>query len=232
VIAFLPSRAGLGRPAGRGSARWLVPPVTLLLAAGAAACTADAGPASEGSRGDEQASPFAACDALTVAPSASATVAASAGVTGAASTGAGPAGAADLPDLQLPCFTGGRQIRLTELRGPAVINIWASWCDPCREELPAMQRLADATTGRLHVIGVDSYDSRDAAASFATDEKVTLPTLFDREMRLVAALGRPAVPVTVFIDAAGKRHVYDQVPPDDARLAALVGAHTGVTVKP
>jgi len=195
------------------SARWLVPSMTLVLAA-SAACTSG----SPGSRSDEPASPFAACDALTVAP------------TPAPDSSA--AAAADLPDLQLPCFTGGRQVRLTELRGPAVINLWASWCDPCRAELPAMQRLADATAGRLHVIGVDSYDSRDAAASFATDQRVTLPTLFDRDMRLMSALGRPAVPVTVFLDAAGRRHVYDQVPPDDAQLAALVGAHTGVTVQP
>jgi thiol-disulfide isomerase/thioredoxin len=137
-----------------------------------------------------------------------------------------------VPDLKLPCFTGGQQVALRTLRGPAVINLWASWCPPCREELPAMQRLADATAGRLHVIGVDSGDDRDAAAEFATDQKVTLPTLFDSERKLAGALGRPAIPITVFIDAVGKRHVYDQVPPDDAKLAALVRANTGVTVTP
>jgi cytochrome c biogenesis protein CcmG/thiol:disulfide interchange protein DsbE len=95
-----------------------------------------------------------------------------------------------------------------------------------------MQRLADATAGRLHVIGVDSGDDRDAAAEFATDHKVTLPTLFDPDSRLSGALGRPVIPITVFIDATGKRRVYDQVPPDDAKLAALVRTNTGVTVTP
>lgn len=201
-----------------GSARWLTPPVALLLVAGAAACTAEA---TTGSGAGDQASPFADCTALTSAPAPVAPSAAPAS-----------AGATDLPDLGLPCFTGGQQVRLSRLRGPAVINIWASWCSPCRAELPAMQRLADATAGRLHVIGVDSGDDRGAAAEFATGRKVTLPTLADPDRALIGALGRPAIPITVFIDPTGRRHVYDQVPPDDVKLAALVRANTGVTVRP
>jgi thiol-disulfide isomerase/thioredoxin len=142
----------------------------------------------------------------------------------------GRGAAADLPDLKLPCFTGGAAVPLTGVRGPAVINIWATWCDPCREELPAMQRLADRTKGRLLVIGVDTGDSRDAAASFGTDKQVSLATLYDAERKLVGALGRPALPVTVFLDGNGKRFVYNQLPPDEAQLAALVRTHTGVTV--
>jgi cytochrome c biogenesis protein CcmG/thiol:disulfide interchange protein DsbE len=174
-------------------------------------------------------------------------VAALAGCTTEATTGPGPqqtpspfqdcatlsggSGApADLPDLKLPCFTGGAAVPLAGVRGPAVINIWATWCGPCRAELPAMQRLADRTKGRLRVIGVDTGDSRDAAASFGTDKHVTLPTLYDAERKLVGALGRTALPVTVFLDPSGKRFVYNQLPPDEARLAALVRTHTGLTV--
>jgi cytochrome c biogenesis protein CcmG/thiol:disulfide interchange protein DsbE len=47
---------------------------------------------------------------------------------------------------------------------------------------------------------------------------------------LVGALGRTALPVTVFLDPSGKRFVYNQLPPDEARLAALVRTHTGLTV--
>jgi len=195
--------------------RWLASPMVLLLVASAAACTAEA---TSGSAGSQLASPFADCAALTAAPSSPAA--------------AGSAGPVDLPDLQLPCFTGGRQVRLSQLRGPAVINIWASWCGPCREELPAMQRLADATTGRLHVIGVDSGDDRDAAAGFGQDRKVTLPTLSDPDKRLIGVIGRINLPITVFLDATGRRYVYDQAPPDDAALAALVRTHAGVAVRP
>jgi cytochrome c biogenesis protein CcmG/thiol:disulfide interchange protein DsbE len=205
------------RPHRSATRRWLTSPMAVVLAAGMTACTAEATTAPQAS---EQASPFADCGVLAVPPASGAAVPPSAAA----------ARAADLPDLRLPCFTGGRQVRLADLRGPAVINLWASWCPPCREELPAMQRLADATAGRLHVIGVDSGDDRDAAVSFAAGSGVTLPTLYDRDKKLGAALGRFAIPVTVFVDAAGRRHVYDAIPPDDTQLADLVLRNTGVTV--
>ena len=85
---------------------------------------------------------------------------------------------------------------------------------------------------RLHVVGVDTGDARDAAASFGTDKRVMLPTLYDRDRKLVGALGRASLPVTVFVGAGGRRYVYDRLPPDDAQLAQLVRDHTGVTVAP
>jgi thiol-disulfide isomerase/thioredoxin len=177
----------------------------------AAACRAEPEPA-PATAAPAEASPFADCAALT------------------GSAAAGRAGsAADLPDLELPCFTGEQPVRLTGLRGPAVINLWASWCEPCREELPAMQRLADRTAGRLTVLTVDTGDRRDAAASFAAAKDVSLPTLYDRERKLASALGRITLPVTVFVDASGRTHV-DPMPFDDARLAATVAERTGVTV--
>ena len=187
--------------------RWLLPSLALLLVAGMGGCTAEAKPAPVD---DEQASPFADCAGLTPA------------------TGA----KADLPDLELPCFTGGQPVRLADLRGPAVINLWASWCAPCREELPAMQRLADRTAGRLRVVGVDTGDARDDAASFGAAQNVTLPTLFDRDKALGTALGTLTLPATVYLDADGGRFVYNQAPLDDAGIAGLVRSHTGVTVSP
>jgi thiol-disulfide isomerase/thioredoxin len=142
--------------------------------------------------------------------------------------GAGPA--ADLPDVSLPCFTGGSPVRLTALRGPAVINLWGSWCGPCREELPVMQALSDATAGRLRVIGVDTRDSRDAGASFAAGQGVSFPTLFDPDQQLLTALGKVALPVTVFIAADGSRELYTGKALDKPTLGALVRTHTGVTV--
>ncbi|MCA2215849.1 TlpA family protein disulfide reductase [Jidongwangia harbinensis] len=179
----------------------------------AAACSAEPEPGSVTAAPE---SPFADCAALAAPPSAASS---------------GPVGPADLPDLALPCFTGEQPVKLAALRGPAVINFWASWCGPCREELPAMQRLADATTGRLTVLSVNTGDARDAAASFGAAKNVTLPTLYDRERKLAAALGQPLLPVTVFLDAAGRRHV-DPLPLDEARLAASVRTHAGVTVTP
>jgi thiol-disulfide isomerase/thioredoxin len=186
----------------RRLARWLTVPVVMIVAA---ACTAEPEPRPEPAA---QASPFADCAGLATPPSGT---------------------RADLPDLELPCFTGAQPVRLADLRGPAVINLWASWCEPCREELPAMQRLADATAGRLTVLGVNTGDGRDAAASFGAAKNVKMPTLYDREQKLASALGRVTLPVTVFLDASGKRHV-EPLPVDVPRLAELVRTHAGVTV--
>jgi thiol-disulfide isomerase/thioredoxin len=110
-----------------------------------------------------------------------------------------------------------------------VINMWASWCEPCRSELPVLQSLADRANGRLHVVGVDTGDSRDAAASFGTARNVTMPTLYDRDKQLLGALGRINLPITIFVDSAGRDYVHLRpVGPDD--LARLVREHTGVAV--
>ena len=181
-----------------------------------AGCTAGATPPS-GAAPSETPSPFADCAALRAAPPSAAP--------------ASDPGGAQLPDLELPCFTGGQPFRLTELRGPAVVNMWASWCAPCREELPVMQRLADRSDGRLHVLGVDVGDGREAAASFGAGKQVTMPTLYDRERRLLSALGRVTLPVTVFVDSAGQEYVHTK-PLGARELSELVRRHTGVTVTP
>jgi cytochrome c biogenesis protein CcmG/thiol:disulfide interchange protein DsbE len=186
-------------------ARWFVPSLLLLLAG----CTASASTVTPA----PETSPFADCAALTVAPSGSP----------ATPTGAG------LPDVTLPCFTGGSPVRLADVRGPAVVNLWGVWCLPCREELPAMQRLADRTAGRLHVIGVDTLDDRLAAASFAVDKGITIPTLYDRDQQLKSALGKTGMPITVFVDAAGTTHVYNGTGMTDTVLAEMVAEHTGIT---
>jgi cytochrome c biogenesis protein CcmG, thiol:disulfide interchange protein DsbE len=151
-------------------------------------------------------SPFAACTALTA-----------------------PGVSNSLPDVRLPCFTGDEKVSLRALRGPAVINLWASWCQPCRKELPVMQQLADAAGDKLTVLGVDTGDSREAGASFATDKGVSFPTLFDEDKKLINAVGGINLPVTVFLDAAGKTYV-NLLPLDEPKLTAMVKERTGVAV--
>ncbi|MET0419765.1 MAG: TlpA disulfide reductase family protein [Actinoplanes sp.] len=169
-------------------------------------------------KSDDPPSPFAGCDALTAAPPSAAPISAAAPAT-------------TLPDLRLSCFTGESEIALRELRGPAVINLWASWCGPCRDELPVMQRLADRAEGRLTVLGVDTGDSREAGSAFATDAGVRMPTLFDTEKKLLNALGQIRLPITVFVDSAGRSTVHP-LPLDARSLSEQVRKNTGVTVTP
>ena len=218
-------------------ARWLTLPLALLLAA----CTATETPPPSAT--EVAASPFVDCAALTAPPSASTppsaapsgAVAPARATSSAPPSAAGPTTAAsgvvaDLPDVSLPCFTGGDPVRLADLRGPAVVNLWASFCAPCREELPILQELADLTTGRLHVVGVDTFDTRTAGASFAADKGVTFPTVFDPEKKLLTALGKVSLPVTVFVGPDGRRFVYTGEALDKPTLGRLVWEHTGVTV--
>ncbi|MEU4420019.1 TlpA disulfide reductase family protein [Actinoplanes sp. NPDC024001] len=140
-----------------------------------------------------------------------------------------PAVASELPDLTFACFTGGQEVALHTLPRPAVINIWASWCAPCRDELPVMQGLADRTAGQLTVIGVDSSDRREAAASFAADNDISLPTLVDPDGKLQAAVKQAGLPATLFVDADGEMYVHRRALDVDG-VIEQVREHTGVTV--
>ena len=199
-----------GTPAAASGFRTLTTASFLVLLA--SGCTTDSAP--EATAVAAQPSPYADCAALSSPPAGT-------------PASAAPA-AADLPDVTLPCFTGEQPFRLTDLRGPAVVNLWGTWCAPCREELPAVQRLADRTQGRLHVVGVDTRDSREAAGSFGTDLRITIPNLYDREERLRIAAGVSLLPATIFVDAAGRQYTYRGLPLDDAALDRLVVEHTGV----
>lgn len=114
-----------------------------------------------------------------------------------------PAGRGELPALALDCLGGGPSVRLDGLTGrPTVVNLWASWCDPCRAELPAFNRLA--ASGKVRVIGVASDDDLRDALSFAGSLKLAFPSLLDEKGVLKAHLGVPGLPTTVLIDAQGR----------------------------
>jgi thiol-disulfide isomerase/thioredoxin len=110
-----------------------------------------------------------------------------------------------LPDLTLPCLTLGPQVRLAGLRGtPTVLNVWASWCAPCREELPLLVDLAERTrSDELLVVGVDLLDRTDPALAIVEDFGLNFPSVVDADGALRAELGLQAPPVTYFVDADG-----------------------------
>jgi thiol-disulfide isomerase/thioredoxin len=109
-----------------------------------------------------------------------------------------------------------------------IVNLWASWCTPCRAELPAIQRYA--TTSGVTVIGVDTGDTTAAATSVIDDLGLTFPVLSDTGRSLLAAVGRSALPVTLFVDAqGGLRYLYNEgTALTEETLAALATAHLGV----
>ena len=104
---------------------------------------------------------------------------------------------------------GGRKALETELatvKGhPAVVNVWASWCGPCNEEAPIIQRVALSNGKRVAFLGVDLRDNAGAAKRFLRRYPVSFPSIEDPDGQVYndyRLLGQPA---TAFYDARGKR---------------------------
>jgi thiol-disulfide isomerase/thioredoxin len=146
-----------------------------------AGCTASEGPMITPE--SPPASPFAACPPPT-------------------SDAVTPAGA-PLAGITLDCFTGGEPVALDRLGRPAVINLWASYCEPCRAEMPELQAFADEMGDRVLVLGVATADTWNAAAWAGIGFGVSYPNVFDPESTLQKALGRNGLPVTLLVTADG-----------------------------
>ena len=85
-----------------------------------------------------------------------------------------------LPTLTLPCFGGGPDVDLSTLRGPLVLNVWASWCGPCRQEMPVLQDFFEQHGDTVPVLGVDFQDPNTGLAmQQLVDRGVTYPSVAD-----------------------------------------------------
>jgi cytochrome c biogenesis protein CcmG, thiol:disulfide interchange protein DsbE len=104
-----------------------------------------------------------------------------------------------LPDVADP----NRRNSLTDLRGqPVVLNFWASWCEPCKEEAPELARTARANSA-VRFLGVAILDGRDAALASMAKYKVPYPSVRDARGTVSKQFRVTGVPETVFIDARG-----------------------------
>jgi len=110
------------------------------------------------------------------------------------------------PDFDLP-RVGAPQERVT-LAGtagkPLVVNFWASWCVPCRKEMPALQAAAERLAGQVRFLGINHQDGAIAAADFEDDVGVTYPSGHDPDGGVARAYGVLGLPTTVLVDASGR----------------------------
>lgn len=115
-----------------------------------------------------------------------------------------PAVKGGLPDVTLECLGGATTLRLGGLRGPMLINLWAQWCEPCRDEAPHLSAFA-RTQQKVAVLGIDYSDPQPALAiEFAQLTAMTYPHLADEENTLKGPLGVTGIPYTILIDADGR----------------------------
>jgi len=129
------------------------------------------------------------------------------------------------PDFVLPAREGD-QVRLSELQGQVVmINFWATWCGPCRQEMPLLQQLHSKYEALgFTLLGVNVETDSAAAKAWLEGMPVTFPILFDRENQVAERFGVEGMPSTVFVDRAGNvRHVHRGYKPgDEAKYADVI----------
>ncbi len=108
------------------------------------------------------------------------------------------------PDFKLTLFSG-QTISLKDFRGktPVVINFWASWCPPCREEAPTLAKISKMYDGRVKFIGVVTNDTQANALAFMKEFGISYDNGIDRD-NIAGKFGITGIPETFFIDEQGQ----------------------------
>lgn len=123
----------------------------------------------------------------------------------------------------IPGGTGAFDDQMAELKGfPAVVNVWASWCGPCRAEFPHFQQVSADMGTEVAFLGVNSQDSESAAATFLESSPLPYPSFYDPDKKVTQSLeAGQGLPATAFFNAAGER-TYTKLGPynDEAELEA------------
>jgi peroxiredoxin len=115
---------------------------------------------------------------------------------------------------------GGQPIRMADLRGKVVIvDFWASWCEPCREEMPVLERLHRRYRERgLVVVGVSVDRTERNARAFLRRTRVSFPIIHDASHRIANRYSPPKMPSSYIIDRRGIiRHIHEGFQPSDAQ---------------
>jgi len=110
------------------------------------------------------------------------------------------------PDFTLPDAATGQPFHLADQARtrPIVLDFWATWCGPCREELPHLQALSERYKGRVGFYGIDSNDPPRDIAAFARQNSLTFPMLSDAKQQVAGQYGMTSIPLLLVIDTHGK----------------------------
>ncbi|HLN67067.1 MAG TPA: TlpA disulfide reductase family protein [Streptosporangiaceae bacterium] len=131
-----------------------------------------------------------------------------------ASGPAGPAGAAAdpaSPSFSLPVLgQSGQKVSLADYAGrPLIVNFFASWCEPCKQETPLLAKFYRTEHGRVAIVGLDENDVLGSAMTFTRNDGVSYPVGFDHAVIAASAYGVAALPQTFFLNA--KHRIVDRV---------------------
>ncbi len=116
--------------------------------------------------------------------------------------------ASKMPDFTVYTAEGEKVTLYEKLEGPVVINFWATWCPPCKSELPAFDALAKEYEGRVEFMMVDLTDGEretvDGVLSFLSENGYTFPVYYDKDGNAAMLYGVSSIPLTIFLDSEGR----------------------------
>ena len=150
------------------------------------------------------------------------------GTTAAPSEGA-PSDDDRLPDVDLTSLSSGATSSLAQIEGPAVVNLWATWCAPCRAEIPDFEEVHQARGHEVRFIGVNVGEDADDAQAFIDDVGATYDQFADFDGDVATALQATAMPLTVVIDADGVVTAHHLGPLDQDGLNEAIDEALGIT---
>jgi thiol-disulfide isomerase/thioredoxin len=107
-----------------------------------------------------------------------------------------------IPSVELTDLRTGAPVDASTIVGPAVVNLWATWCGPCRKEMPAFQQVSTELTD-VQFVGVNQGDAGDAASAFLDEVGVTFDQYLDPNGELTNSLEVAGLPATFLVDADG-----------------------------
>jgi len=133
--------------------------------------------------------------------------------------------------ISVECVDGSAGAVIQSLRGPMVLNVWGSWCTSCLDEMPQFVKFYSKAKGKVQLVGVAVEEAAPANSQrFIEKHGMTWPNFYDRENKTRGYFGM-GVPVTWFIDAAGKvKYKKIGVVKSEAELIALTNKYLGVKI--
>ena len=131
--------------------------------------------------------------------------------------------------IVLDCLDGTDGASINGIKGPAIINVWGSWCGPCKEEMPILRSFYEKAQGKLALIGVNVEEaSIEDGRKFVENNGITWPNLYDADGKSRAYFGM-GVPVTWFIAADGSvAYEHIGVIKSEKELISMTSKYLGV----
>lgn len=133
-----------------------------------------------------------------------------------------------LPDVDITGLTSGESSQLSDIEGPAVVNLWATWCAPCRAEIPDFEEVHRARGGDVRFVGINVGEDPGVAVGFIDEVGATYDQFADLDGEVSTELRATSMPVTVVIDEDGVITTRHLGPLDQQGLNAAIDEALGV----